>query len=265
MCKRLHSAIVFVRDFPHLCAGMSPARRDRMVRPLATLLGLLVFTFAANAAAAEGAPPSVPHTRGDLFPGAGRPTVAAATGLPFLGIAEAGIGITNGIAVGVVGGITPSVWTVGVRPRFRLATSERTALVLSSPILFYPKASAPGPGNVGSTSWLLTRTELFFDGALGDRWHLAGGMGVIAAAATEALGQALSGRELAMPPYAGSPEPRRGFAGGIWNTVAVRSSVALNEQSHLFAEGSLVMEGLALASNVGGPPIVVNAGVQHTF
>ncbi len=205
------------------------------------------------------------RTRGDLFPGEGRPTVAAATGLPFLGIAEAGIGITNGIAIGVVGGVTPSVWTVGIRPRFRLATSERTALVLTSPMLFYPKASAPGPGNVGSTSWLLTRTELFFDGALGDRWHVAGGMGFIAAAATEALGEVVAGRDLAMPPYTGTNEPRRGFAGGIWNTVAVRSSYALGDRSHLFAEGSLVMEGVALARDVGGPPIVVNAGVQHSF
>lgn len=236
-----------------------------MHRSIATLLGLFLFSSSPKTHAAEGQLPSTAHPRGDLFPGAGRPSVAAATGLPFLGIAEAGVGVTNGFAVGVVGGITPSVWTVGVRPRFRVATSERTALVLSSPLLFYPKASAPGPGNVGSTSWLLTRTELFFDGAVGERWHVAGGMGFIAAAATEALGQALTGGELAMPPYAGSTEPRRGFAGGIWNTVAMRSSFALNDASHLFAEGSLVMEGIRLARDVGGPPIVVNAGVQHTF
>jgi hypothetical protein len=67
------------------------------------------------------------------------------------------------------------------------------------------------------------------------------------------------------PPYAGSTEPRRGFAGGIWNTVAARSSLALNERSHLFAEGSLVMEGVRPARDVGGPPVVFNVGVQHAF
>jgi hypothetical protein len=208
---------------------------------------------------------SRPSSRGDLFPGAGRPTVAAGTGLPFLGIAEVGLGVTNGFAVGLVGGITPSTLTAGIRPRFRVATSERTALVLAAPIMWYPKASAPGPGNVGSSSWVLTRTELLFDGELGRRWHLAGGMGFIAAASLEALDQVLRGKEFAMPPYSGSTEARKGFAGGIWNTIATRSSFALAPATHLFAEASLVMAGIVPAQGVGGPPIVVTVGGQHAF
>lgn len=225
---------------------------------------------AASASAADQ-PPSQSATEvatrdpGDLFPGAGRPTVAAATGLPFLGIAEAGIGVTKGFAIGAVGGITPSVWTVGLRPRVRLPTSERTALVLLAPMLFYPKASAPGPGNVGTSSWVLTRAELFFDGALAERWHLAGGMGVIAAASTEALGQLFSGNDFKMPPYDGSNEARRGFAGGLWNTVAMRGSYAFARDTHLFLESTIVMDGIRPADGVGGPPFVANVGLQHSF
>jgi hypothetical protein len=239
-----------------------------MSRCFKLLVVATALFFAENAGAAETAtePPHPPQpSHGDLFPGAGRPTVSAATGLPFFGIAEIGMGVTNGFAIGAVGGITPSVLTAGIRPRFRVETSRRTALVLSAPILWYPKASAPGPGNVGNSSWVLTRTELFLDGELGDRWHLAGGMGFIAAASLEALDQLARGKEFAMPPYNGSTESRKGFAGGIWNTVAMRSAFALAPDTHLFAEGSIVLAGIVPADGIGGPPLVVNVGAQHAF
>lgn len=238
-----------------------------MRRALSTVLGLSLLFTAAPVSAGEDPPSgtSAARSNGDLFPRAGRPTVAAATGLPFLGIAEVGAGVTDHFAVGVVGGITPSVLTAGVRPRLRLPTGERTALVLVAPILWYPKASAPGPGNVGTSSWILTRTELLFDGAVSDRWRVAGGMGFVAAASLEALGQLFSGRDFAMPPYDGSNEARRGFAGGIWNTVAARASYALADDSHLFAESSLIMQGVRPAEGVGGPPVVVTVGAQHAF
>ena len=238
-----------------------------MRRALSIVLGFsLLFTAApVSAVEAPSSGTSAARSNGDLFPRAGRPTVAAATGLPFLGIAEVGAGVTDRFAVGVVGGITPSVLTAGVRPRVRLPTGERTALVLVAPILWYPKASAPGPGNVGTSSWVLTRTELLFDGAVSDRWRVAGGMGFVAAASLEALGQLFAGRDFAMPPYDGSNEARRGFAGGIWNTVAARASYALAEGSHLFAESSLIMQGVRPAEGVGGPPVVVTVGAQHAF
>lgn len=230
--------------------------------------GLAALLLASSASAQDREPPASPErapSRGDLFPGARRVTAGAATGLPFLGIAEAGVGITNGIALSVVGGVTPSVLTAGLRPRFRVATSERTALVLVATTLFYPKASAPGPGNVGATSWLLSRPELFFDGRIADRWHLAGGMGVVAAASTEALGEVVQGRELRMPAYDGNPHAARGFAGGIWNTVASRASYELGPDTHLFGELSFVMKGVVPANDVGGPPVVFNVGAQHAF
>lgn len=211
------------------------------------------------------APPPIVRDAGDLFPAAGHATAGAATGLPFLGIAEAGVGITNGIAVTAVAGITPSVWTVGARPRFRVATSERTALLLVMPVLYYPKASAPGPGNIGTTSWVLTRSELFFDGALGHRWHVAGGMGVIAAGSTEAIGSFIEGKSFKMPAYNGDPSAKRGFAGGVWNTVATRGSYALWQDTHVFAEASIVLAGIEPAKDVGGPPFVFNVGMQHAF
>lgn len=213
----------------------------------------------------EAPPPVVYHPNGDLFPRPGRLSASAATGLPFVGIAEIGMGITNGIAVGVIGGVTPSVLTAGIRPRFRVRTSEHTALMLNMPMLWYPKASAPGPGNIQDAAWLLTRPELFVDVTATERLHVAGGMGIIAAASTVALKNELEGKEFAVPAYSGSTETKKGFAGGIWNTVCMHSSYAIGERTHLFAEGSIVMSGLALAENVGGPPLVVTVGMQHTF
>lgn len=239
--------------------------RDMMLRPCLLAATVLAAACLASPARAESTAPSpVTSPRGDLFPDAGHATVAGATGLPFLGIAEVGIGVTNGFAIAAVAGITPSVVTAGVRPRFRIATSTRTALVLLSPVLYYPRASAPGPGNVGDSNWVLARPELFLDGAISDRVHLAGGMGVIAAASVEALGQLASGHELRMPPY-GDGTPRKGFAGGIWNTLSARGSWAFAERSHVFAEAGLVLAGVVPAEGVGGPPVVVTIGAQHAF
>jgi hypothetical protein len=213
---------------------------------------------------APTAPPAPTLSHGDLFPPAGHATMAGATGLPFYAIGEAGFAFGDGVTLGAIGGVTPSVWTFGIRPRFRVAIGPRTAFVLVAPILYYPRASAPGPGNIGSTTWVLTRPELFFDGAIGRRWHVGGGMGLVAAAATEALGESLTGHRFALPPYNGS-DPRHGFAGGVWNTLCARTSVAIDAGTHLFLESSLVLSGFLPANDVGGPPIVVTLGAQHTF
>jgi hypothetical protein len=67
-----------------------------------------------------------------------------------------------------------------------------------------------------------------------------------------------------MPPYNTSGDQTKGFAGGIWNTVSTRASFRLSPRTHLFAEGTLVMMGIVPA-DVGGPPVVVTLGAQHTF
>jgi hypothetical protein len=231
-------------------------------------LALGALCLLPSAALAQEAPAERPRAYdpgGDLFSTPGHVSVAAATGLPFLGIAEVGMGITDGIAIGVIGGITPSVLTAGIRPRFRVRATERVAVMLSAPMLYYPRASAPGPGNIGQTSWVLTRPELMVDGIIGDRFHVAGGMGIIAAASTEALLNKAEGKPFALPAYAGNGDTTHGFAGGVWNTVCMHSSYAISPSTHVFAEGSLVLSGVTLADNVGGPPVVVTAGMQHTF
>jgi hypothetical protein len=239
----------------------------RTIATLLTCLALSVAVGVADAAEPEGRARVEPpvETTGDLFPGAGRVTVSAASGLPFLGIGEVGLGVTNGFALGVIGGVTPSVLTAGLRPRLCVATGRRTSLMLVVPMLYYPQASAPGPGNVGSTSWVLARPEIFFEDALNERWQVAFGMGIIAAASTEALGQLAAGRPFAVPAYDGASDTKRGFAGGVWNTVSARGSFATSRRTHLFAEASLVMAGVVPAENVGGPPVVVTVGVQHAF
>jgi hypothetical protein len=111
---------------------------------------------------------------------------------------------------------------------------------------------------------LVARPEVFFDGAVGERWHVAGGAGFIGAVSTQALGQLAAGRTVVMPPYNTSTQSTKGFAGGIWNTLSSRASYLLSERTHLFAEATLVLMGVVPAE-VGGPPIVVTLGAQHTF
>jgi hypothetical protein len=103
------------------------------------------------------------------------------------------------------------------------------------------------------------------DGTLSQRLHVAGGMGVIAAASTVALANKLQGKAFALPAYEGSTDTKHGFAGGIWNTVCTHASYAFTPTTHVFAEGSLVFSGLVLADNVGGPPVVVTVGASHAF
>lgn len=229
------------------------------------LLGMALLTTDPSLAEQVPSPEPAVDRGGDLFPGAGRINAGAATGLPFFGIAEVGVGITDGVAVGAIAGVTPSVWAAGLRPRFRVRATERTSFVLLSPVLYYPAASAPGLLGMGRTPWLLARTELFVDRALGRRWHAAGGMGVIGAASTKALGNFITGHDFEMPPYDGDPKATKGFAGGLWNTLAARGSYALGPDAHLFAEASFVLKGVKPADDVGGPPIVINAGVQYVF
>jgi hypothetical protein len=244
------------------------------VSPLGAYASVAIFLLLSPAAHAgeprsssgEVPAPAVSYTpSGDLFPTPGRPSLSAATGLPFLGIGEVGLGLTRGIAIGAIGGVTPSVLTAGIRPRFRVRTSERVAMMLVIPMLWYPSASAPGPGNIGRSAWVLARPEMMLDGTVTERLHVAGGMGIIAAASTAALANSLMGKPFALPAYAGSTDTKRGFAGGIWNTVCLHTSYALAPATHLFAEGSLVLSGVVPADNVGGPPVVVTLGAQRTF
>ena len=130
---------------------------------LAFLASLPLLLAAAPSFAGETATPApapVHDADGDLFPTPGHVSLAGATGLPFLGIGEVGIGVTRGFSIGVIGGITPSVLTAGIRPRFRVRLNDSLALMLNVPMLYYPSASAPGPGNIGSTTWVLARPEL---------------------------------------------------------------------------------------------------------
>jgi hypothetical protein len=252
---------------------MPAAAWPRMKRSYAWAVAALCLLVAPTARADETSPPTLPAPpasspygpNGDLFPTPGRPSLSAATGLPFLAIGEIGMGVTQGVAVGVIGGVTPSVLTAGIRPRFLVRASERFAVMLSIPMLWYPSASAPGPGNVGTTSWVLARPELMLDVTATPRLHVAGGAGIIAAASVLALENKVRGRDFAVPAYGGSTEDRVGFAGGIWNTLCAHASYALDPATHLFAEGSLVFSGVLLADNVGGPPVVVTAGLQRTF
>jgi hypothetical protein len=68
-----------------------------------------------------------------------------------------------------------------------------------------------------------------------------------------------------VPAYNGATESKKGFAGGVWNTVCARASFAWSPRTHLFAESSVVLQGIRPAEGVGGVPLVVTTGAQHSF
>src|SRR5687767_4886722 len=101
-------------------------------------LSLFLLTRTTKTMAADE-PPEEPKSlrdNGDLFPRAGRPTVAAGTGVPFFGLAELGIGITDNFTVGAMAGVAQTVEMVGLRPRVRIPTSDRTAILIVAPMVF---------------------------------------------------------------------------------------------------------------------------------
>src|SRR5438067_978791 len=77
-------------------------------------------------------------------PGAGRVTLGASTGVPFLAIGEAGVGVSRGLTLGAIAGITPTVVGFGVRPRAVLYSGARARVFVNAPILYYPATHLSG-------------------------------------------------------------------------------------------------------------------------
>src|SRR4051812_45014235 len=92
---------------------------------------LAVVLLSAAPALCSAQQDDVRSVSGDeLFPGAGRGLLSVATGVPFLTMAEASVGVTQNLALGALAGFTPRVKAFGGRPRLRLVARERVNVSL---------------------------------------------------------------------------------------------------------------------------------------
>jgi hypothetical protein len=179
-----------------------------------------------------------------LMPGAGRVSGSVATGVPFLALGEIAYGVSDGLAVGVIGGVTPRVDGFGLRPRGVLFRSGRERVELVVPVLYYPKT---GDGE----AWMLARPTASFEHALASGARISFGLGFVGATCVESL--VTLGRE-----------HDRKVMGGLWNTAAIGAAMPISRGASLFGEATAILAGLRPAGSnwIGGPPVVVAVGVE---
>ena len=111
-----------------------------------------------------------------LFPPRHHGSVALATGVPFVGMAEATYAPFERFAVGALVGATPNVLGLGLRPRFGVPIGERVRVSLVVPMLYYPT----GAGLIGNgPPWFLAQPAIRAEHAIGDRGYAFVGAGLI--------------------------------------------------------------------------------------
>ncbi len=208
------------------------------------------FLRASIAAAAAGALLfSSPRARADdpLFPESGRFSASLSTGIPFIALGEVAYGVTDGFAVGLLGGTTPVVPGVGLRPRAVLASARAVRVEVTVPLVYYPSTGTHDP-------WVLAMPTLLVDAAFASGARLKIGAGAVGAAYVEWL--ASLGRDRG-----------DGAVGGVWETLEAGGSVPLSARTSLFGELTGVFDGFRPAGKdwIGGPPFVLALGVTTTL
>jgi hypothetical protein len=194
--------------------------------------------------AAKPAKSGEPTADDPLFPGAGHLSVGVATGVPYLGIAEVAFGVTDRIALGLVGGATPYVVGAGLRFRASLFEGGPARLIFRMSGLYY------GGSEIEADPWILLMPALLVETRLGSGLRLWGGLGAAGTACVDDLGELFGG----------------GMMGGPWGTVTAGASLPIGQRAVVFLEASLVTKGVTLPERwVGGPPAVVMLGMTRSF
>jgi hypothetical protein len=210
---------------------------------------------------------SVSFYNGDhLFPTKGGSMVTFSTGIPYLGIAEYAYGFSDRFSVGLIAGVTPNVEGYGVRIRGILyQPSERFRLYFRAPMFYYPQTKGLG-GEPWVLAWPVISGEWKMDS--GTRVSLGGG--AVVASCFHSLMRHLGLRkksETTDMTSEGNDDNPRGFMGGVWNTVHAGVAFPISQHIMIQTEASLVMRGFRVAGDdwVGGPPVIIVAGLSYSF
>ena len=193
-----------------------------------------------------------------LIPRKGKTITTIATGIPYVGIAEAAYGFTDRFSVGlVVGVLANSAPGYGLRFRYLLAQpSPDLRVYIRMPVLYYPRASSFGCPDCDP--WFLTWPAVNAEWRRANGTRLWWGVGVVAAAcATTVFGGEDEEEEMA-----------EGLHEGTWNTLQFGFSRPLKRRISFQLEVAVVFKGLKLATPgnwLGGPPVILTTGLSYAF
>jgi hypothetical protein len=208
-----------------------------------SLAAALASTSPSQASDPEKALPQA-ENHDYLLPGAGHLSGSVATGIPFLALGEVAYGISDGFAIGILGGVTPIVSGIGLRPRGVLLHwgAERIELVV--PVLYYPQTGE-------REAWMLARPTLSFEHVFRSGPRASFGLGVVGASCIDSI--LTLGRD-----------HNAKVMSGLWNTVAVGGALPLSRRTSLFGEVTMILAGVRPAGRdwIAGPPVVVALGVE---
>lgn len=187
------------------------------------------------------------HSRDALYPGGGEFSASFATGFPFVAMTEVAVGVTDRAAVGLLAGVTPRVWGIGVRPRVALWRGQSQRVTLIAPTLYYPHNSGRF-----AQPWGLTRPTLLLEQRTDDRMMLHLGVGLMLASALAT-------------PTADSEDQQvtaSGFTRGVWLSTQVGGSLKLSSAWSAFVDIDLVydVDGPSW-SKVAAIPAVLSLGL----
>lgn len=194
-------------------------------------------------------------TADPLFPGKGRGSIGAATGVPFVAMGEIAYAPSNHFAVGGIVGATPFVLGLGVRPRVGVPLNERTRVALVSPVLYYPT----GEGLVGNgPPWFLAQPALRLERRIGELGYAHVGAGLVAALGIPARNE----RGQMVATYGNKTIVGSELPWGVWNTVGAGGAFAITDRTLVFADAMLVLRGVRVPSEwIGGPPVAFTLGI----
>ena len=219
---------------------------------MAAAIGAALSLASGGAAAADETARQA--ARNDyLFPRGGDFSASAASGYPFLGIGELAYGVTDRFAIGAFGAATPDVGGVkgtlamGLRPRGVLFDTGAWRSTLMVPVLYYPDVKGFGDRE----PWMLVRPTLALERELPSGARVNVTLGLLGAACMDSI---LSlGKEHVM-------------MGGVWETAGLGGALPISSRTSVFAEASLIMNGVVPARDwIGGLPVVGFAGVTTTL
>ncbi len=185
----------------------------------------------------------------------GTTVVSMMSGIPFLGVAEVAVGITDGFTVGAFFGISPIEVACGVRIRGLLysAADKSFRVTARIPILLYP--DSPGHSQPWWLAWPVVSSEF----KLSNSVAIAAEAGVIASITSVRLENVIMGshnRYERKVDHMGSKE-------GVYTTFGSTASLALSNGVALQGSFHVVMDGTNLAPSdwVGQVPYVCSIGV----
>lgn len=187
------------------------------------------------------------------LPGSNEVSATVATGIPFLITGELSLGVTDHAAIGVLGGATPTVSGFGARPRGAVPFGDRVRLLLSTPVIYYPRHS-DGP------AWWLMRPSAALEWRPSDSWRVGAGGGAVGIATHDILFGGDAG-DTTSSAYGRQFHNRRT---DLWWTLNALASLAVSEKSQIFADFTCVFRDYAPVKRdwIGKVPLFFFVGVS---